>query len=302
MSYILDGVNLNTEYGFYPGRHDNSSLGLAGFLDMPKRLGKCYHDWGAIHGVQPYTSANEIRFGGRDLSLVGFIMGSSKSDCAIKLNNLSKQIDGFTGAVDLVSNWGTQSVFVNAPVVGDYFSDTCLKVSIGFREPNPDISGTLPTDSGGVDGIDGISFEEMGGYLVSFGGDRRNRPQPKSFEVTQYEREIYKTTKQSETKLNLRIFMEQPNFAIFEQKIRGLYALFSKPGERNLIIEHDFYRRVFAIDGFEVSELYNYGSSFTGYVSIDLIQAGLIDGELVYIGDNEGNFIVDHNFDKILIF
>jgi len=300
MAYVLNAINLTTDYGFYPGKQPGSSIALAGFLDMPARLGKCWHDWGKIHGVQPYTAASEIRLGGRNISLVGCILGADKYDCMLRAESLNNFIDSFTGAVNLVSPWGTQSVFVNGAVTGDYFDETGLGITLNFREPTPNLTGILPIGSGEI-GIDGISWADLGGYLAEFGGDRRNRPAPKGFNLTQYQTERYITTKRSASVLNLKLFIEQPSFTAFKTKIQSLYALFSSPGERNLIVKDDFYRRVFACEGFKVTEISNFNGTFVGFVEIELMQAGLAQPVVYYLADNLGNFITDSNNNKIIV-
>lgn len=301
MSYSLNNINLTTLCNFIPGKQEKSNLALAGFMDMPSRLGKCFNDsWKSIHGVEPYTSAEEIRFGGRDLSLTGTIIGINKDDLAIKLKTLTDWINTFTGLVPLTSDkWGTFMVLVNEPILGVRIGQMGLKITIPMREPIVDLSGSLPAADGDL-GFDGISFDSLGGVLFSADGDRWNRTAPKSQELTAWYNEGYRITKTEAPKLNMKVFLKQPTFFQFRNKVKGLYALFSKPGERNMIIKDDLYRRVFACSGFKITGLNNRTGSFYGALEIELIQAGKAT-QLTYLADNFGNIVTDNLNNKILV-
>lgn len=302
MSYTLGGVNLDT-FGFIPTQQSDSNIALSGFLDMPARLGKCYHDWASEIGIEPYTSASEIKFGGRDLSLIGAIIGTDKKDCIDKLTALQGLITSFTTLVNLTSEkWGTFQVYVNGATQGEYLGEKGIRVTIPFREPVVDLSGIYPAASPDNEyGFDGISFADLGGVLTEFNGDRRNITAPKAFETTAWFKEGFHITKLSGAKLHMQIFISQPDFAEFRTKINSLYQLFKAPGERNLIVKDDLYRRVFACEGFTVTKLNNRNGKFYGFVDIDLMQVGLGLSQWYYLADNAGNLITDSLNNKIIV-
>lgn len=302
MSYTLGGVNLET-FGFIPTQQSDSNIALSGFLDMPARLGKCFHDWKSENGIEPYTSASEIRFGGRDMSLVGAIIGADKKDCIDKLTALQTLISSFTTLVNLTSDkWGTFQVYVNGVTQGEYLGEKGLRITIPFREPVVDLSGIYPASSPDNDyGFDGISFEDLGGVLIEFNGDRRNITAPKGFETTDWFKEGYRITKLEGAKLHMQIFISQPDSSAFRTKIKSLYQLFKAPGERILIVMDDLYRRVFACEGFKVSKLNNRNGKFYGFVDIDLMQVGLGQSQWYYLADNAGNLITDSLNNKIIL-
>lgn len=302
MSYFLGGTNLST-FGFIPGHQPGSNLALSGFLDMPARLGKCFHDWASEVGIEPYTSASEIRFGGRDLSLTGAIIGTGKKDCIDKLAALQGLISSFTTLVNLTSDkWGTFQVYVHGDIQGDYLGEKGLKITIPFREPVVDLSGIYPAGTPDNEyGFDGISFADLGGVLTEFNGDRRNITAPKGFETTDWFKEGYRITKREASKLHIQIFISQSDFNAFRTKIKSLYQLFKAPGERNLIVKDDLYRRVFACDGFKVSKLNKRNAKFYGLVDIDLMQVGTAQSQWYYLADNAGNLITDNLNNKIIV-
>ncbi|RZJ77917.1 MAG: hypothetical protein EOO20_28365, partial [Chryseobacterium sp.] len=101
-NYSLNGISLSGK-GFKPGQFDNSNLAISGAWDMPARTGKTYHDWGNdLNNIEPYVLEEEIRFGGRDISLKLLIKANSKHQALNNIYSLYKDIDAFNGLVPLV--------------------------------------------------------------------------------------------------------------------------------------------------------------------------------------------------------
>ncbi|MBB2148784.1 hypothetical protein [Pedobacter gandavensis] len=297
MMYGLKNVSL-TEFGFVPGIQDKSNLALSGFLNMPSRLGKTFHDWAGEAGIEPYVSADEIFFGGRDLMLSGFIQGIDRDDCESKRRGLIALIDGFTDLVPLESKWGTFDVLVSGQIKAEFLHKTLLKLEIPFREPQPDLSGVLPAGSSSEFGIDGISFKDLGGYLLELSGDRRTRPTPKAGQFTAYGKEGYQITNPGVSELEIKLFIKQPTYSEFKKKIQSLYKLFASPGLRNLTAHNDKLRSFFVKDGFVVDTIYSRSDCFIGMVTCKLTEAGtpgnmqsLLDDLGYLVTDSDGNTI-----------
>jgi len=297
--YKLNGINLAT-YNFIPTKQSGSDLALSGFLDMPSRTGKCFHNWPGQHGVEPYTSVNEIRFGGRDLSLFGHIVASSREQAVERLANLYSAIDGFGGLVPLATDCGSFQVYVKEAIVGEYKAEGILKVTIPFREPIVQLWGIMPPATVNNDyGIDGIAWSTMGVVLIGIEGDRYNRAQSKGADITAYAKEGWSIGKTGESKLILKLFLKQPTYQTFLAAIGNLYSIWSQPGERNLITTDDVHRRVFACEGFSVTDIRN-DDGWYGMVEMPLIESQL-SGVATYLGDNQGNYITDNLNNKILL-
>lgn len=297
--YTLNGQNL-ANFNFIPTKQSGSDLALSGFLDMPERLGKCFHSWPSKNGVEPFTSANEIRFGGRDLSLFGHIVAANRDEAVGKLANLYNAINSFGGLVPLTTDWGTFQVYVKDPIIGDYLSEGILKVTIPFREPAPVMQGILPPSTINNEfGIDGILFSTMGMVLIGLEGDRYNRTATKTIPLTSYQKEGWSIGKTGESKLILKLFIKQPTFATFKTAIGNLYAIWSAPGERNLIVPDDLQRRVFACEGFTISNIRK-DNGWYGFIDIPLIESQQAQ-PIYFLGDNLGNYITDNLNNKILL-
>lgn len=252
--YSLGNTDLSI-YGFTAVRQDGSDAALSGFLDMPSRLGKTFHDWANEDGIEPYVSASEIFFGGRDLKLTGVITGTDLYDCNAKLAAMYAHFDSFSGLVPLVSNWGTNNVYINAAVTGEYLSDEGLKVTIPMHEPYVPMTGTVPAGESAEFGINGISFASLGGAFLELKGDRWNRPAPKKIDVTAYGKEAYMSTRKEVSTLDMKLGIKAGTYAELKSKVNNLMALLAAPGMKSLTVNNDKIRSFFVKDGFIVTEL-----------------------------------------------
>jgi hypothetical protein len=268
--YTLNSIDLSS-LGFIPGKQSGSNVALAGCFDMPERTGKTFHNWGDDHGIEPYVSAAEISFGGRSISLVGYVYGTGKLDCTSKANRIFELIDRFSGLVPLSCKWGTYMVSVNQPVTGTFIGDKALKMTLNFFEPTVPLTGTIPTRTNAEYGIDGISFKDLGGTLLLSSGDRTNRPSPKTLSFTSNTEDV-EEIKTEAREITLKIFVDQPDSDAFKEKVDGLQALFSAPGLRELNIPTDFGRRFFVKNGFKLSNINSRPNRMTGFLECKITE------------------------------
>lgn len=297
--YKLNNIDL-ASFNFIPTKQSGSDLALSGFLDMPERLGKCFHNWPGQNGVEPYTSSSEIRFGGRDLSLVGHIVASNREQAVARLASLYKAIDGFGGLVPLATDFGTFQVYVKDAIVGEYRSDGILKVTIPLREPVVQLWGIMPPATINNEyGIDGIAWSTIGSVLIGIDGDRYNRVAGKGADLTAYRFEGWSIGKRDVSKVVLKLFINQPTYNTFKSAIGNLMAIWSQPGERNLITTDDVHRRVFACEGFSVTDIRN-DDGWYGMINIPLVESQ-VASVATYLADNAGNIITDNLNNKILL-
>ncbi|RQO70287.1 hypothetical protein DBR43_19900 [Pedobacter sp. KBW06] len=300
-TYKLNNIDLGS-FGFIAGKQNESNIALTGCFDMPARIGKTFHSWGDEHSIEPYVSASEIQFGGRSISLNGYIYGSGKTDCQNKAKSLFKQIDGFTDLVPLTCKWGTYQVYVNEPVLGNFLGDHALKISFSFREPIVEMNGVLPVANGASYGIDGISFKELGGVLVSSNGRQFNRAAPKSQTVSVWGKEGYAVTKTETNELNLKIFIDQSGLIDFKNKISSLSALFAAPGMRVFVPERGTPFSFFVKDGFKVTNVFSQANRMTG-----MLECKITGGNVEALAPlppivNAGNdYTLDSAINQILI-
>ncbi|WP_342328606.1 hypothetical protein [Pedobacter sp. FW305-3-2-15-E-R2A2] len=272
-TYRLNNIDLGS-LGFIAGKQNGSNIALTGCFDMPARTGKTFHSWGAEHGIEPYVSAAEISFGGRVISLVGYIYGAGKLDCTNKANRIFELIDSFSDLVPLSCKWGTYQVYINQPIAGEFIGDKALKMTFSFFEPIAVMNGIMPSWTNAEHGIDGISFKDLGGVLLSSVGDRANRPSPKGLNFTS-KTDGLAGIKTEVREITLKIFIDQPDPVAFQAKINGLYALFSAPGLRKLNMPTDLNRQFFVKDGFKVSNINSRPNRMTGIVECKITEGAL---------------------------
>jgi hypothetical protein len=275
--YDIKNISLYN-YGFVPGQQPGSNIAISGMLDMPVRLGKTFHDWAAESGIEPYVSAADIAvggFAGRDIDIVGIIQGTDRYDCENKRLAIASIFDSATDLMPLQTKWGSYNVMARAAITSSFLSEKFLSINIPLREPVIDLSGLLPIGDHSQFGIDGISFKNLGGIALELSGDRRNRPAPKSDQVSAYGKEGYIITKTVAPELTMRLFIEQPTFAEFKSKITALYTLFSAPGLRAITMNRDRIRSFFVKDGFKVTNLNSLPNRFCGVVECKLTQSGV---------------------------
>lgn len=132
--YTLNNISLD-DYGFIPSQSDGSNLAITGVWDMPKRMGKTYHDWTDKDGIEPYVAVEDIRFEGRDIQLVGLIRGSSELDAIQKTQSFYDMMDAITDVVTLSCPWGSWKVYVSGMIKARYVGAGTVKITIPFREP-----------------------------------------------------------------------------------------------------------------------------------------------------------------------
>lgn len=295
MGYSLNGTSLES-LGFIAGQQTGSNIALTGFLDMPSRLGKTHHVWAEGKGLQPYVAPSEIRFGGRDLKLTGYFKEADRSVLLTKDKSLTALVDGITALVPLVTSWGTFNVYVTR-INSQLLHETILQVDIEMREPVVNLSGTLPTPDYGDFGIDGYSFELLGGFLTKFNGERYGRAGMKEQNFTAWQNEGFQITKTNAPTLDLELFVSANNFALFEAKIRTLYKLLGGSGTRMLNVVRDHFREFFVTDGFSVNNI-RLGDLVSGLVSLRAVQ---VYSDFYFLTANNGDFITDNSNNKILI-
>jgi len=273
--YRLNNIDLGS-LGFIPGKQNASNIALEGCFDMPARIGKTFHSWGDEDGIEPYVSAAEINYGGRSISLVGYVYGNGKMDCTNKANRIFELIDRFSGLVSLSCKWGTYQVHVNQSVTGAFIGDKALRMTFNFFEPVVFMETRKTPGTNAEYGIDGISFKDLGATLLRSTGDRASRPTPKTLGFTSQEDGLG-LVKTEAREINLKMFIDQPDQASFRETVDRFYTLFSAPGLRKLRIPNDLNRQFFVKDGFKVSNVNSWPNRMTGIIECKITESGVLE-------------------------
>ncbi len=252
MSYELNSVDLTT-YGIIPGQVPGSNIAMGGIFDLPKRMGKTFHDWGDEDGIEPYVDASEIFFEGRDLVFRGIIFGAN-TDVYENLSSFRAAIDSVTGTSTFETPYGTFDVRVKEYNVVTFAGGA--EVDIKLREPVVDL-GEVAVPSTGTSPytIDGVPMTSYGLY-TSIKRDALDLPEYKGQAYTKYGAEWFHPTKRKFNKLDFRGFIEADDLTDFTNKVGALYTTFSQEGLRYLKFNDELAVTGFSDEGFTVSNIF----------------------------------------------
>jgi hypothetical protein len=260
---------------------------------MPSRIGDTHYEWPDEKGIEPYLRADEIFFGGRDLTFMFLVKATNRETAQSKCFALYDDIDAFTGPVPFSSDlYGTYQVLVNNEIQIKYLGSGYCKGTLVMREPVVNLTGAAFTTDTVTPSIDGISLKKMGFVIRSTEG-QYNRPAAKKANVTAYGFEGSKVTKSGMRTFNLNLAGSFTTYAAFNSSVRSLAALLALPNSRTLIyngVEREF----FAKDGFKVSKLYKQGTRYVCAIDLKLTEIRTLNTWNV-LTDNSGNTLIDGN-------
>ena len=293
MAYTLNGTALSV-YGITPGHSAGSNIALGGCYDMPKRSGKCFHDWGEYDGIEPYVAAGDIFFEGRDITFTGTIIGSN-SQIQTYLKALYTAIGLFSDLVDFVTPYGTYSVFVKSITPEMYVGAASIKII--FREPVVTLTGTLPSTGAANYTIDAIPFLSYGLYL-SKAEALRDLPEMKSQSFTIYGAEGYQMNKRQNNKLDINGFITGTSLSNFQSNVSALYKCFAAAGTRNIKINNEINVDCFLTDGFTIDNVIYDGSVIAKFnASVICYRVKYLN----YLLSSTGDYILTTNGNNIII-
>jgi hypothetical protein len=266
MAYTLNSIDLST-YGITPGHVPGSNIAMQGIFDLPKRIGQCFYEW-AESNMEPWVTADEIFFGGRDIAFHGSIIGTNE-EINDYLQALYDAVEAFTDLVVLSTPYGDFNVQVRT-IVPEYFIGAC-RVIINFREPVVTITGgTLPITDEDNYTIDSIPFASFGLYYTK-GSGVRSLSDLKEQLFTKYGSEGYQMSKRKSRTFDIKGFVMGTSLSDFQNKIKALYLAFSSEGMRAIIINGNIEITCFAVNGFTVENIILYSGGMIADFNINLI-------------------------------
>lgn len=302
MSYAINNIPLS-DFGIIAGQHNNSNIALSGWLDMPKRIGKTYHDWGDSHGVEPYVSADEIFFGGRDLVFKGFVKSESKYDLVTNLNDLKNKTNEFDELFEFATPYGTFNVHVKDEIKVSHLVDGYATIVIKFREPVVTIPNVaIPTIETNYNkyGVDGIYFEAISAFLVSV-KDNMNRAKAKSTNsVSIHTQKLFSYAKTTLHSIKVELFFKASSIEVLTENIGIFHQQLASEGLRQLNVD-DTGNRAFCIDGFKVSEIQKHSNISTAKLNVGLILNNQEIFKDTSLTNNAGGDILTNNDDTIIL-
>lgn len=289
--YKINDIALS-EFGIIPGQTKGSNLALAGWLDMPKRLGKTYHVWHDRQGIEPYVDWEDIYFGGRDLVFSGFINYQSIEDLDVLLNNFYSFLKGDQKLLKLETPFGVYSVFVKKEIKTETTQRKVCAVEITFREPQAVTPFTyfssayftgdyfqqtvLPViydypANYAVFGIDGIPFSVLGAFQKKPLKQLHRATTHREYKLNSYDKETFDITPSGALKTKLELIFSALDIPQLKNKVQTLQALLAKPNVRTLQVDGRIIQG-FCVDGFKVKNIQQATGACTCEVQLELIQ------------------------------
>jgi len=265
MAYTLDSIDF-TIYDIGPGRIPGGNVSLKGMFDLPERIGKTFHKWDDSDGIEAYTDATEIFFGGREITYRGVIFGTN-AELYAGVKDMNDVISAVTGVTELSTPYGDFDVYVKS--VKPEFKAGSAVVKIAFREPVVDLTGgALPSTGASDYQIDGRPFTSFGLYTNTKKG-MNQLEEKEGMEYTKYGAESIHPTKRGVSTLVLKAYLIGSGLSDFQSKVEALYLLFSGTGEREIKINSELYITCFADKGFKITDVI-YGDEVIAKFKIEL--------------------------------
>lgn len=266
-TYTLNSVNLTT-YGITPGHAPGSNIAMAGIYDCPPRIGETHREWADDDSVEPYVLADELFYGGRDITFYGAILGTNKQ-INDYLEALYDAVEAFADLVTLSTPYGSFSVQVKT-IKPEFYIGGCSLV-ITFREPVVTLdSGELPSEASSAYMIDSIPMTSFGLYY-SKGSGLRSLSELKEQFYTKYGAEGYQMTRRKARNFGIHGFIMASGLTDFESKVDALYKCFTGTGTRTIIINSEIEVECFAVEGFKVTGVRHFVNDMIAYFDMDLI-------------------------------
>lgn len=217
-------------------------MNIQGILDMPKREGQTYYDWG--NGYEPLLNESDIYFGSRDIVMDVFF-DDRKADFKTTMETL----ESIVGDHPLETVYGTNIVRLDSVrTVREYNPGKTLQITL--KELNPDLSGGLPTVTGDDEvRIDGHGFFSVFGLLVE-SVKLHDLSRLKNSAVTSFKSNTISVFREPQT-LEIKVNGIYASSVEMTQKISALNSLLAKEGYRHFVFEGEGYQ-CFCDQGFSV--------------------------------------------------
>lgn len=298
--YKINQIPLEN-YGITAGRAPLSNIALAGFLDMPKRLGKTFHNWLDEEGYEPYVDADELFFGSREIRFYGYITADSQQEAVLKLRDLYEDFGRLTDTVALNTPYGIFNCYLKDEINARYLGEGAASIVMVFEEPAVAFPNHAIPEPSTIQQyhIDFIPFTAFGSFIEETNG-QYDRPELKQANFVSYNEAGYQLTKVGPLDVELILCFYAPTFNILKEGIERLHQVLGSAGTRTINIDNTE-RDSFAVDGFAVTQIRLTDSQCMARVRVELLMAFdgkpvvqdyLLDEKSEGIQDESGQFIV----------
>lgn len=298
--YKLNNILINN-YGLTPGRAPGSSIAIAGFMDLPKRNGKVYHDWGEVAGVEPYTAVTDHKLYDKGrVIFYGYVRSTTRTNVVKRIEELYHTLAAQEYHT-LSTPWGTfTQLYVKEKIEVDWLGPSAAKLKLvfdGYELPLAYVALPIPAETG-LHHIDNRSFVDFGAFVEKV-ENNFDRPDTKEAFSSNY-LHPHQVTKPGYKEFKLSLLFYATDYEALKANIKAFYiALMFFPGTRIMNVD-GLERECFNIEGVQVQQLQI--SAGQAICKLTLEMALAFDGvpqEPLYLLDEE-NTAIANNAGKLI--
>lgn len=291
--YAINNILL-TNFGITPGRAPGSNIAFEGFLDLPKRTGKAYHDWSEEDGVEPYVASTDRRnYTLTQSFFYGHVTGATRDEVIVRLEELYQYLSAQQSKFEFASPWATITGYVKEKIQVSWLGQAAVSIRLTIDGTEDVFTLTDPgheEKETGLHHIDNIPFADFGAFVTSV-NDNFNRPATKEafFSTNEYGCQVTKPG-YKEFELNLTFYAN--DFDALKQGIDNFYYYLTVPEGTRIMNVDGLERECFNIEGATVRNIKVMNGLAVATMSLRMA--------LAYDGvPKEGRYLLDDDADPI---
>ncbi len=251
--YSINNIPIRN-YGMVPGRAPGSNIAVEGVLDLFRRIGKVYHDWGEEDGVEPYVAPTDhFNYEYGKFIFHTIVTGKTRADVVRRMEDLYREI-GVLETFDLQTPFGNFRGYVKEKITVDWIGPAAAKVRMTFD--GYIVSALVdyrrsPSDIG-LHHIDNISLVDYGAYVIKV-EDNFDRPETKEAFSSEYFRN-YQITRPGYKEFQLTLVFKAKSYLLMSGAIASFYSELLEPGTRVMNVD-GLERECFNFEGTKVTDI-----------------------------------------------
>lgn len=248
MAYTINNVDLSV-FGIKASRVGDSSVGISGILDFPKRKGTTEYSWGT--SVEAFVSADDLTWEGRSITFKGLMKGSSAADLRSKFAAFKAACTD--GEVTLSTPFGDFDVVLKDGIDTDEIGGNMLRFEVKFLQQEVSFEElTLVPTSGSGAKIDNYNLRNDFGIIIQGHDGYFGVPQRIDIQTS----DNYKQTAHRQMRdIQLNCLMVCADVADLLSNMGQFHALLSSAGLRTFTAYTGDTFQFYVKDGFTISRI-----------------------------------------------
>jgi len=262
MQYLINDIDLST-FGIRPSRIDDSTVGVSGIFDFPKRKGETEYNWGTE--IEAFVSADDLKWESRDITFKGLMKAASRAALLSNLQNFAALCK--SDEVTFSTPFGVFLVVLENGISVKELRDDLLKFEAKFTQQKIAFTELSLVATGGTGSlIDNYNLRNDFGIIIQDHENYLNVAKRLDVNTTgDYKKSGYREMRD----LSVQCLMVHSSMAALVAKMGQFHALLASPGLKTLITSKGDNYACYVKDGFTVSRITT-GSSFTAKFNLKL--------------------------------